>query len=82
MATRDKNIWILILFILAGIVVGGLLGELASRSRLSLVVRIWRKLWTWSARSIRPKYNITNIRNTIQNKHSKHYRYCCCTIHI
>jgi hypothetical protein len=30
MATRDKNIWILIVFILCGIVVGGLLGELAS----------------------------------------------------
>lgn len=30
MATRDKNIWILIIFIFAGIVVGGLLGELAS----------------------------------------------------
>ena len=29
MATRDKNIWILILFILSGLVVGGLLGELA-----------------------------------------------------
>lgn len=31
MATREKNIWVLILFILCGIVVGGLLGELASR---------------------------------------------------
>lgn len=31
MATRDKNIWILIVFILSGIVVGGLLGELASK---------------------------------------------------
>lgn len=30
MAIRDKNIWILILFILCGIVIGGLLGELAS----------------------------------------------------
>ncbi len=30
MATREKNIWILILFILSGIVVGGLLGDLAS----------------------------------------------------
>lgn len=30
MAVRDKNIWILILFILCGIVVGGLIGELAS----------------------------------------------------
>lgn len=29
MATRDKNIWILVLFILCGIVIGGLLGELA-----------------------------------------------------
>lgn len=31
MATRDKNIWILIVFILAGLVIGGLLGELASK---------------------------------------------------
>ena len=31
MATRDKNIWILIVFILSGLVLGGLLGELAAR---------------------------------------------------
>ena len=31
MATRDKNIWVLVLFILSGIVIGGLLGELASK---------------------------------------------------
>ena len=31
MATKDKNIWVLLIFILAGVVVGGLLGELASR---------------------------------------------------
>ncbi len=31
MATRDKNIWILIVFILSGLVIGGLLGELASK---------------------------------------------------
>ena len=30
MATRDKNIWILIVFILSGLEVGGLLGRLAS----------------------------------------------------
>ncbi len=31
MATREKNIWILLIFLLAGLVLGGLLGELASR---------------------------------------------------
>lgn len=31
MATRDKNIWILLLFVLSGLVVGGLLGEVASK---------------------------------------------------
>ena len=31
MATKEKNVWILLVFILSGIVVGGLLGELASR---------------------------------------------------
>lgn len=31
MATREKNKWILLLFILAGLVVGSLLGEVASK---------------------------------------------------
>lgn len=31
MATREKNFWILLLFILSGLVIGGLLGDLASR---------------------------------------------------
>ncbi len=29
MATREKNIWILIIFLLAGLVIGGLLGNIA-----------------------------------------------------
>ena len=29
MATREKNIWILLIFILSGLVIGGLLGKLA-----------------------------------------------------
>ncbi|MCI8344378.1 MAG: DUF4321 domain-containing protein [Clostridia bacterium] len=31
MATKDKNVWILLLFILSGLVIGGLLGELAGQ---------------------------------------------------
>ncbi|MCI8481941.1 MAG: DUF4321 domain-containing protein [Clostridia bacterium] len=31
MATREKNIWILLVFILSGLVIGGLLGELAAK---------------------------------------------------
>lgn len=31
MATRDKNFWVLLIFILAGLVIGGLLGDLALR---------------------------------------------------
>lgn len=31
MATKEKNIWVLLLFILSGLVVGGLLGEIASK---------------------------------------------------
>ena len=31
MAKKKKNIWILLIFILSGLVIGGLLGELASR---------------------------------------------------
>ena len=29
MATREKNIWILLVFLLSGLVLGGLLGEIA-----------------------------------------------------
>lgn len=31
MATKDKNIWILVIFILSGLVIGGLLGEVAKQ---------------------------------------------------
>ena len=31
MATKDKNIWIFFIFILSGLVVGGLLGDLAQK---------------------------------------------------
>ena len=31
MATRDKSFWIILIFILCGLVIGGLLGELAGR---------------------------------------------------
>ena len=31
MATKEKNIWILLIFILSGLVVGGLLGEIATK---------------------------------------------------
>jgi len=30
-ATRDKSVWILIVFLLSGLVIGGLLGELAGK---------------------------------------------------
>lgn len=32
MATKDKSIWILIIFILSGIVVGSLIGDIAGKS--------------------------------------------------
>ncbi len=31
MATKEKNIWVLLVFILSGLVVGGLLGDIASK---------------------------------------------------
>ena len=30
MATKEKNIWLLLVFLLAGLVIGGLIGKLAS----------------------------------------------------
>ncbi len=32
MATKEKNIWILLIFLLSGLVIGGLLGEIAKNT--------------------------------------------------
>lgn len=55
MATREKNIWILIVFILSGLVIGGLLGQLASRSRISMVVILWTRIWAYKSNCARFK---------------------------
>lgn len=31
MATKEKNIWVLLIFLLSGLVIGGLLGEISSK---------------------------------------------------
>ena len=72
MATREKNIWILLLFIFAGIVVGGLLRRTCIRYRLFMVVRIWRKFWTYRTDSIRPKHYYTYIWNSNEDKYCEH----------
>ncbi len=56
MATREKNIWILIVFILSGLVIGGLLGQLASRSRIFMVVIIWGRIWAYKSTCVRLKH--------------------------
>lgn len=56
MATREKNIWILLIFILSGLVIGGLLGQLASRSGFSMVVILWTRIWVIQSISTRFKY--------------------------
>jgi hypothetical protein len=43
MATREKNIWILLVFLLSGLVIGGLLGELAAKVRQMIDITILRK---------------------------------------
>ena len=32
MATKEKNFWVLLVFVLSGLVIGGLIGELASKT--------------------------------------------------
>lgn len=41
MAVKDKKIWILLIFILAGIVIGGLLNELAIRMGAPTWLTTW-----------------------------------------
>lgn len=82
MATREKNIWILIVFILAGIVVGGLLRRTSRRNRMAIMAKLRTKLRLSRTSSLRPKHSKTNIRNNNQNKHSKHNRNGNSAIHL
>ncbi len=65
MATRDKNIWILMLFLFAGIVVGGLIGEFASGIDFLWWLRLWQRIWTKQSNCTRLKHYFNNIWNTI-----------------
>ena len=74
MATREKNIWILLLFIFAGIVVGGLLRRACIRYRVSMVAWLWRKFWAFTTSCIGSKYYNIYIWNPDENKYCKYYR--------
>jgi len=50
-ATREKNIWILLIFLLSGLVIGGLLGEFATKDDF---------LW-WLSYGLMFKINIASI---------------------
>ena len=45
MSVRDKSVWILIVFILSGLVIGGLLGDLASSVNGLRMARLWTEFW-------------------------------------
>lgn len=45
MARKEKNIWILVLFLLAGLVVGGLIGELTAGVNGLRMANIWTRVW-------------------------------------
>ena len=45
MAVKEKSKWISILFILAGLVIGGLLGNLAGNVKLAKLACLWRRIW-------------------------------------
>ena len=51
MATRDRSFWIMLIFILCGLVIGGLLGDLASN-----VNGLW-----WLGYAFTIKINIASI---------------------
>lgn len=46
MAAKDRSIWILMVFLLSGLVLGGLLRRNRKTSRLFMVVILWRRIWT------------------------------------
>ena len=61
MAAKDRNIWILIVFLLSGLVLGGLLRRNSKEGRLLMVVILWARIWTFKSNCIRLKHNKTNI---------------------
>ena len=82
MAAKDRNIWILIVFLLSGLVIGGLLRRICKTSRFLMVASIWSRIWPYEPSYTRPKRNCINLWDDIQNKHSKHNRNGSCNIYL
>jgi len=82
MATRDKNIWILLIFLLAGLVLGGLLRRTSFTSRFFMVVIIWREFWFSNTNRVRFKGSNNNFWVVDQIECCKYNRYGDCNIYI
>ena len=60
MAVREKGSLVLIIFILCGLVIGGLIGELTAG--VSWLTWIWTTIWNSRASNIRFRSSKINIR--------------------
>ena len=65
MATRDRSFWIMLIFILCGLVIGGLLGDLASNVNELLFLFIEKFGKKGQKGSIIDNKRITRDRKTI-----------------
>lgn len=57
MATRDKNIWILLVFLLSGLVIGGLLRRSSKTGGFFMVAILWTRIWFIKSNYIKFKCN-------------------------
>ncbi len=56
MATKEKNFWILLVFLLSGLVIGRITRGTSNESFMALVVELWSRIWTIITSNIRLKY--------------------------
>ena len=55
MATKEKNFWILLVFLLSGLVIGRIAWGTGEKNRFSMVVILWTGIWTYRSCVIRFK---------------------------
>lgn len=61
MAAKEKNFWILLVFLLSGLVIGRIIRGTSDKGTMAMVVKLWTRIWIIITSNFRFKYVKVNI---------------------
>ena len=78
----NKNYWVLLLLVLAGVVLGGFIGELTSNISFLHWLSYGQSFGLQNAAGSRPRHSGSYVRTDNQNYHRRYHRNSTCNSHL